>query len=157
MTGSATRWPIAIVALLGLTVVANAYLWYRASEPTPLESDYYRRAVDWDSTMAQATRNQALGWRLTGDLGGDGRLVARVTGRDGRPIVGASVRVSGFPIAHADGVLQAVLAPSGDRYAGLVPLPRRGLYELRFEVIAGGDRFTAALRGTPGAAFEPKP
>ncbi len=157
MISPAARWPVAIVAALTVTAGANGYLLYRATETAaPLESDYYRKAVAWDSTMAQARSNELLGWRVTASVAPDGRVVARIVDRAGHPILGATVHVEGFPIAHADGGITAVLLPTGLGYEGLVPLRYGSLHELRFEVAAGGERFTSMLRGSPGAPFSEK-
>jgi nitrogen fixation protein FixH len=153
-----TRWPIGVAAVLAITVGANAYLLYRATEaPSPIESDYYRKAIEWDSTMAQARRNQALGWHLRGRLDRDGHLLARVTTRDERPIAGATVVVEAFSVALADGGAPVALPPVGSAYEGRVPVAGPGLYELRFDVVSGSDRFTSVLRGLPGGPLEAKP
>lgn len=151
-------WPVAIIGVLGVTVAANGVLLYEANrgDATALETDYYRKAIQWDSTAAQATRNVALGWRLTGSLGPTGRIAVRLVDRDGAPIDGAVVSLEGFAIAHGTGDFRATMTEAADHeYAGAVALAHGGLHEVRFIVTRGGERFTATLRGTPGGDLTP--
>lgn len=149
---SARMWPIAVVAMLAVTVAANVVLLVQAGdrEAATIEPDYYRKAVEWDSTLAQRARNAALGWTLEAALGASGAedasLTVRVADRAGAPIAGARVAVEAFhnrvPLP-VRGVLRPV---SPGRYAGTLPLRRPGLWELRFEVVRAGERFTATAR-----------
>ncbi len=152
-------WPIALGTVLTLTVAANGFLFFQATRDggMPIESDYYRKAVAWDSTMAQAVRNRTLGWRVEAALDRDGVLSVDLTDRTGVPVTGAAVSVDGFPIAFVDGGFTAALtADTGQRYRGSVTLTHTGLHELRVQAVRGTDRFTAVLRGAPGAAWAPK-
>jgi hypothetical protein len=159
MIKRAAFWPTAIIGVLAVTVVANGFLFYEAnrSDGAAIESDYYRKAVDWDSTVAQAGRNRQLGWTVDASLSESGRLEARVRSADGSTIEGAVVAVEGFPIAFADGTFSTVLGATGaHEYDAAVRLVHRGLHELRFSVTKGADRYTAVLRGIPGTPFAPK-
>lgn len=151
-------WPVSIVGVLGLTVIANGFLLYEATRPgtEAVEPDYYRKAVNWDSAMAQARENVALGWRVEGRLEPGGRLTLSLTDAVGAPLAGAQVAVEGFALAQASRVYHAILGidPAG-RYQGAVPSPRRGLHEVRVTVVRGRDRFTAVLRGVPGGRLVP--
>ena len=158
MLGKGAWWPVAIVGVLTVTVGANGYLLYRATQgAAPMERDYYLKAVAWDSTMAQRERNAGLGWRVLATLQPSGRLTARVTDRAGEPVDGATVRVEGFPIAYADGDLAATLTLAGDQYEATVAVRHQGMYELRFTIERTSERYTATLRGVPGEPFAPKP
>jgi len=151
-------WPVAIAGVLGVTVVANGFILYEANHgPTAIEGDYYRKAVDWDSTLAQEERNSELGWTITASLDRTGRLVAHLANQAGRPIEGARMTVEGFAIAYEDGFTTSLGPEPGAQYGGQIPLTHGGLHELRFLVHRGRDRFTAVLRGAPGAAFVTKP
>lgn len=152
--GLARLWPVAIVGVLALTVGANGYLLYRASDaPMPLERDYYRKAVAWDSAMTQAAENTELGWEIEASLDDAGHLEVLIRDRAGTPILDATVSVDGFPIAYGDGEFSARLESGAGQYTATAPIRRAGQHELRFVAVRGGDRFTAALRGWPGAAF----
>jgi nitrogen fixation protein FixH len=151
---SARAWPVAITLALAAVVVVNIRVAMIAGgDPSfAIEPDYYRKAVAWDSTMAQTRANQALQWTLTQRLGpfaADRGATLDVTLRDehGAPISDAVVTVSALHIARATDVSTATLihASAGD-YVATLPVQRAGRWELRFEVTRGADRFTALAR-----------
>jgi FixH len=151
---AATGWPIALAGVLGVTVIANVFLLYAANDRNAavVEPDYYRKAVAWDSTAAQLGVDAALGWSIDArfdpiDVHGDAQLHVRVTDRDGMPLAGARIVCTGI---HN---LDAGHRPEADGTAdtlGEAALPfrhvRPGLWELRFVVTHGTDRFTGSLR-----------
>lgn len=155
-------WPMIIGAVLLLDVAVGVTLIRVAgNDPTgAIEPDYYRKAVTWDSTMAQADRNRALGWTVSPALDAIGdrsrpTLSVILHDAEGVPITGARVRVEAMPIAHANDVLEAALA-EGDsgRYEARLPVEASGLWEVRMVARRGRDRFTADFRldATPGRA-----
>ncbi|MGE0556130.1 MAG: FixH family protein [Gemmatimonadales bacterium] len=151
-------WPIALAGVLGLTVVANGVLVYQATRagPAATEPDYYQRALDWDSTMAQARVNLELGWRVSGRLTGDGRVELAVSDRDGAPIALARIDGEGFALAGGD-AYRLSLAPIGDgNYEGRLGDRRAGLHEIRLTIRTDDHRVTAVLRGSPGSALVPR-
>ncbi|MBL8989737.1 MAG: FixH family protein [Gemmatimonadetes bacterium] len=159
MKWKATAWPFAVIAVLALTVAANGFILYEANRgQAAFEPDYYRKALLWDSTMAQAGRNAALGWKLEASLGTDGRLTVTLVDAAGTPIRDARIAVEGFPIAFETGGFAATLpADDSTGYGATVPVVRAGLHELRFSILRGADRFTTVLRGEPGQPLSPKP
>jgi len=150
---AARLWPLAIVGVLVITVGANAVLLYQASgrDAAAIEPDYYRKAVAWDSTLAQQAKNAALGWRLDAAFGAPERdgtpLTVRLADARGMALADAAITVEAIHNAEGSRRLHAALRPaSGGAYAALLPLAHRGLWELRFEVVRHGERFTATLR-----------
>lgn len=148
-----TLWPLGIVAVLGITVGVNLAVYYVANDDPSLaiEKDYYRKAVNWDSTMAQARVNEALGWRLTPSLGAftparGADIRVRLTDSTGAPIAGATVKVSAFYNARANQIVDTTLAPATDGYEGRLRVNHSGVWELRFEVTRGDARFTSTSR-----------
>jgi nitrogen fixation protein FixH len=81
------RYPGMVVAILGLSVVSQIFLFRAAfSNGGPqIEHDYYTRAVSFDEAQNMRDRRDALGWRVSATPNHDG-LVVRVQGRDGAPI-----------------------------------------------------------------------
>jgi hypothetical protein len=145
--------------VLGTTVAANGVLLYEANkgDSMGIESDYYRKAVAWDSTLAQALTNQRLGWQVEGtfDPPRQGRSMLHITAadRNGAPIVGAEARVEGFAIAHAHSEIEAAMTGTGPgRFELEVPVARVELHEFRLQLSRGSERFTATLRCTSGEA-----
>jgi nitrogen fixation protein FixH len=146
-------WPVGIVGLLVSGAAANIGFMIVANRDASfaVEPDYYRKAVDWDRTMAQEARNAELGWRVSARLepidGGRARLVARVADRDGRPVTDAAVVAEAFPSARARDIASFTLAPAGPDGAYVVTLTRArpGLWELRLRVTRGEQVFTRTL------------
>jgi nitrogen fixation protein FixH len=152
-------WPLALVAVLAVTVGANAVLFWVANrgEGPSVERDYYRRAVACDSTLAERARSRALGWRVAAALSppaaGQGTLDLTVTDADGAPVSGARVRVEGVAIAHARLRLDAPLSEVGaGRYAVRLAVERTEWHEFRLTVERDPARFAARLRCLPGEA-----
>lgn len=146
-------WPIAIVAILTLTVGANFAIYYVANDDQgiAIEPDYYRKAVAWDSTMAQARENRVLGWHVTPSLaaftGRDGaELRVTLTDSTGAAISGATVKVVAFYNARAGEISDTTLVPERGGYGGRLPVHHGGIWELRFDVTRGGVRFTSTSR-----------
>ena len=146
-------WPIGVAAVLALTVGVNIWVAVIAGDDPSfaVEQDYYKKAVSWDSTLAQQRNNERLGWRLVPALGLVTRGAAtplniRLVDSTGTPISDATVRVSAFYNARAGTILEATLAPDATGYATHLPIAHAGAWELRFDVRRGSDRFTAISR-----------
>jgi nitrogen fixation protein FixH len=147
-------WPIAVTMILGSTVAANVWVATIASDDPSfaIEQDYYRKAVGWDSTLAQARENRRLGWSLTPALdpvgsAGGARLRATLTDSMGTPISDATVRVSAIHISRANDVYRLTLVPTGPgAYGARLDTRRAGQWELRFDVTAGAMHFTEVVR-----------
>jgi nitrogen fixation protein FixH len=147
-------WPIAITTVLATTVAANIWVMRIASDDPSfaIEPDYYRKAVEWDSTLVQARQDSILGWRLTPELQvvaatGKTQLTATLTDSTGAPISGAVVKVSALPVARANEVHEVTLAAAGaGEYMAQLDSRREGRWELRFDVRARSVRFTEVAR-----------
>lgn len=149
----ATLWPAAVVAVLAITVGANAWLMWKARDPNGavIEPDYYRKAVAWDSLAARQGRSDALRWSADATIGPAARGLARVraTLADslGVPVAGAAVRLEAV---HNLAAAHPVLAPLAETAPGVyeaeTALDRPGLWELRLTATRGADVFLARLR-----------
>ncbi len=163
LLGRERRWPTLIaVALLGNVALGVVLIRVAGGdEHFAVEPNYYRKAVDWDSTAAQAERNRALGWEVTPQLaalaaGTAPTLHLLVRTGAGAPVIGATVSLEAMPVAYADEVLRAVL-PASDalgRTSVPVGMARTGLWELRLSVLRGTERFTTNLRLDVSASRE---
>ncbi len=155
----ARLWPLAVVAVLAVTVGANVFLLVAAHgrDAAVVERDYYRRAVAFDSTLAAERRSDALGWRVAVELGrpdagGSAPLRVQVTDRAGTPVDGAQVRVTAVHNRAAAHPVTAPLARVGiGAYAGTLPLGRRGLWELDLEATRGAERYLRRLSCDTGS------
>lgn len=150
--GRGWLWPLGLALALALSAGGNVVFMVLASRDASfaVEPDYYRKALDWDRTMAQASANRALGWMATVDevvpAPGGRRLVVRLIDREGRPVDGAQVTVEGRHGARAAEVVHGRLAGAGQgRYAAELPLGRAGLWELRVRAERAAQVFTQRL------------
>lgn len=150
-------WPVAIVGVLAITVAANVVLIVMANDPkaSVVEPDYYRKAVAFDSTMAERAADQKLGWRMEAALGvpsGEGAtLEARLLDATGTPLDGAVVTVLAVHNLDAAQLIPGNLVGTGSgRYAGVLPLSHAGRWELRFVVQRGAQRFHCDLHQDTG-------
>lgn len=159
MSGGTTRdrrgwyWPVLVVALLLCSVVPNVLLFVAAnSDPGfAVEENYYKKALAWDSTMAQERHDAELGWdasvRATPGVAGSVVLTAMVRDRDGKVVTPDSIGVEAFHNGRAAHILRAMFEPGGDgSFAAALPMRRPGLWELRIDVRRGDDRFTQVIR-----------
>ena len=149
-------WPTIIIAALGGHVILGVTLMrVAAADPHfAVEPDYYRRAVGWDTTQAQARRSRESGWRVVPSLGaftGEPlQLTLTVTDSLGQGIDSATVRVGIRSVAHAGPQTAVALAPAAGtgHYAAHVPVTHIGLWDLFVEVDRGAQRVTNRLRVT---------
>jgi hypothetical protein len=146
-------WPIGIVVVLGLTVGVNIWVAVVAGDDPSfaVEQDYYKKAVTWDSTLAQQRMNERLGWRLVSVLGSVSRgastpLSVRLVDSAGAPIADATIEVSAFYNARAGTVIRATMTGDAAGYEARLPISHTGAWELRFDVHRGAERFTAVSR-----------
>ena len=156
------RWPLFIVGLLALQILFGIFfVWRATSDPSfAVEEDYYRKAVNWEETQAQRSRNQALGWSVDERLvpppvlGGKPTLEVTLTDAEGQPISGATVEVETFHNVRASAVLRAVLVEREPGvYAAEMAMTRPGLWEIRTTVDHAGERFTHATK----SHLDPRP
>lgn len=149
---AAKAWPLAIVGVLALTVVANAVLLWAASDRSAgaTEPDYYRKGVAWDSTLALEERSDALGWTVEAGIAapasGGAEVRVRLRTADGAPIEGARVEVEAVHNLEADHHLSGALVERAPgEYAARFALRHAGRWELRVRAERGADRFARTL------------
>lgn len=153
-------WPVAIILVLGTTVVANLALFWAANHDPGFaaEPDYYQRAVTWDSTVAQRARNAELGWQVAATIepprkDGGAIVTVELGDRAGAPIDGAAVRIDASHNASAGRIVSIELLPAGaGRYQGTIPLAAAGFWRLELTATHGAERFQTRLSRETGRA-----
>jgi nitrogen fixation protein FixH len=141
-------WPAALAGVLAVTVLGNiAVYWIANDDPSfAVEPNYYQRAVDWDSTMAQRARSAALGWvadaRLAPPANGQAALLVHLRTRDGAALDSADVRAEASFNARGADLFEVRLTPLGaGLYSGTLPSARAGLWRVDLSAVHGADRF----------------
>jgi nitrogen fixation protein FixH len=147
-------WPIGVATILALTVAANIWVAFIANDDPSfsIENDYYRKAVGWDSTMAQMRENARLAWRVEPKFdeftaNGGATLRVRLSDSGGMPIPGATVRVAALYNARAGQILEGTMsADTPATYALHLPVAHPGEWEVRFDIHRGSERYTSTVR-----------
>jgi len=156
------QWPVLIGLALAFTVGVNVVMLFAAgSDPngTVVEQDYYRKAVEWDRTMARRAASAALGWTASATLGAMGVATGAAVAPDVRALRVELRDASGTAIADADVSATLIhnreastpvaiaLEPVGDgSYAASAALTHSGQWEVRVVARRGTERFETSLR-----------
>lgn len=166
------QWPVLVSLALAFTVGVNVVMLFAAgADPngTVVEPDYYRKAVEWDRTMARRAASEALGWTAAATLGaiGDAEDATSATGAtagvgtgDGTRMLSVELRdASGATIADADvsatlihnreastPVVLTLRAVGAGRYEAAGALVHAGQWEVRVVARRGPARFETSLR-----------
>jgi len=150
-TGRTIRlWPGLVFVLLGLNisiVCVTIYAAHIRPASFAVESEYDRKALNWDETVRQRRHDADLGWTVGIVSTADGKLQVALSDKQNRPIDGASVEVEAFHHARAGAKVvvtcSASLAGSG-QYIASMPIETPGLWEFRFTVKCGAEVYTHA-------------
>jgi nitrogen fixation protein FixH len=135
-----------VTLALGFTVGVNFVMLFAASSDpngTVVEPDYYRKAVEWDRTMARRSASVELGWIARASLSETaGVLNVQLADSSGAHIADAEVTATLIHNREASTPLIVSLTAAGNgAYAVDVPSLRSGLWEVRVVARRGGDRF----------------
>lgn len=148
------QWPVLVTLALGFTVGVNVVMLFAASKDpngTVVEPDYYRKAVEWDRTMARRAASDSLGWTARAALGpltNDERAL-RVELRDAEGAAIADADVSATLIHNREAstpVSVSLHAAEGGAYVGSATLTPSGQWEVRIVARRGVARFETSLR-----------
>lgn len=155
-------WPFLLAGGMLAIVGVNTVMLFVANgdrNGSVVEPDYYRKAVAWDSTMAERAASDSLGWHAEVELdarAGSGVLLElRITDAAGAAVRGATVTATLIhnvdAARHVDVALDEV---GGGRYTAAAPLAHAGRWEVRIAADRGGARFVTTRHtdlAVPGA------
>lgn len=156
--GLGKHWPWFLVTLLTFGCGMNIYMVIVAvNDPSfAIEKNYYKKAIDWDKTMAQNSMNAQLKWRL--DLKTEPVLVnkkarlqfkVKVFDRNGKLLPDVHVSAEVFHNARSRRRSNVDLVRrSNNVHQGDISFHRRGLWVFHFTVVKGKLQFTQKLRRT---------
>jgi nitrogen fixation protein FixH len=142
-------WPGMIFGLIGLNFFVVGVTVYAASARRAsfaVEPDYDRKALHWEESTRQAARNAELGWNISVERIGDGKLAVGLLDKAGKVIKGAGIEVEAFHHARAGKRLSVSLSQAADgNYEGDLAVDIPGLWDFRFTVRHEKETFTATL------------
>lgn len=135
-----SRWiPWAFVGGMSVVIAVNMVLvWFAITTFTGVTVPRsYERGRGYDAVLAEAARQDALGWRAEVTLVG-GRLAVVATDREGRGVAG---RIEGVLLRPLEGTeIPLVFAPTGGgRWAAEVAPPKRGQWEARLTLFGPNE------------------
>lgn len=153
------RWPAFIVAILGMSITAQAILVYFATRPDAPrpEKDFYDRSLAWDEDQAVVEASRQLGWRVAIDVPTGVEYVAgmaqpvdiQVADRGGAPVTGLAGRIAAIRPADtrlSNGAVLSELLYAPGRYRALLRFPAEGLWEIGLDASQGSLRFVHRAR-----------
>lgn len=135
-----SRWiPWAFVGAFAVVFAVNMLMiYYALSTFTGVTvSRSFERGRGYDAVLAEAARQDALGWRAEVTLAG-GLLSVTATDRDGRPLAG---RIEGVLRRPLEGVeIPLTFGPRGTgRWAAEVAPAQRGQWDARLTLFGPGE------------------
>ena len=147
-------WPIGVAVILGATVVANlAVMRLASTDPAfAIEPDYYKKAVAFDSTLAEARESFALGWTATSTIAmskgvGESTLTVALDDAQQQPISGATVTVVALANARSgDRLTSSLREVAPGRYESTIAARFAGQWEVRVDAVRGGEHFVTSTR-----------
>lgn len=144
MLSPKARWTIAIVGLLGLSVLINAIMLVVAvSDPSfAVESGYEQKAQNYDAYKKELRDSEALGWTATVTTKPIARYDVQVTLQlrdvSDQPVEGAAIELSAFHNARAANKLApSLVEKEPGTYVGRAPMRADGVWV--FDVVATRD------------------
>jgi hypothetical protein len=152
LPGAGRLWPWAPALLLGsLLGTELVVLWCVLDDPTfSFESDYYRKAVDWDARRARQRQSDQLGWlaQASAATSASGSVLSvRLLDARGAAICGAQVHAIAFHNARAARELAFSLhEESPGLYRAPLGSTRAGLWEVRLSATRALDVYESTLR-----------
>ena len=146
-----TAWsyfPYAMAGALGFVVVVNIGMVWSAVQTFPgvAALDVFDYSNSYDTVLAQAAREAALGWtvRPVGEAASQA-LVLRDNGD--RPLTGATVTAQARRPVGPDMLTPLVFSEDvPGHYAATQPLPAPGQWELRVTIVQAGQTLHATRR-----------
>lgn len=143
-------FPLGVVVAMGIVVAVNAGMIYAALSSFPGaagDDRSFALSNHYDVVLDQARRDAALGWNVTAGTDAAGRPIVAVTGRDGRPLGGATIAGSAVrPLGAADTHALAFHETEVGRYVADRGLPMPGQWELTLSIASGGHDLAATRR-----------
>jgi nitrogen fixation protein FixH len=136
-----------VAAFLAVTAVNGVMIYLAIESSTGVVAERpYEDGLRFNDTLVAAAEQSSLGWTVSPGFEG-GVLSVRVTGADGRPLLGARV-VAAFQRPLDESLAATIpLEPRDGAYAAVVDLPLPGAWDvtIRIEHAEGTYRLVRRL------------
>lgn len=145
-------WPGMVVAILGLSVVANIVLVTAAQSDggAQIIDNYYEKAVNWDQHQADLQRVREMGWTVDILVGpaAERRAVRFVMhDKNGAPLNGLRPHVVVTSPAKLEPIADVELTPAGlGIYAAEMAIPHAGVWDFALTAPLGDGDFITTKR-----------
>lgn len=146
-------WPLAIVGLLSLSVVASLLTVFaaRSDGGAQVIDDYYHKAATWDSTHALQASSEALGWQIhitTESTEGTARFIRlQVTSQDAQPVTGLHGTLAAFRPHLAQIIDETELIETAPGiYQQAINMAQPGLWDFEIRAIHDNTPFSKRIR-----------
>ncbi|MEO8000018.1 MAG: FixH family protein [Gemmatimonadaceae bacterium] len=134
-----SAWPIGVSVILGVTVIGNlAVMRIANSDPSfAIESDYYQKAVNFDSTISLERKSATLGWTTVSNIAFDSsatttRLTVSIVDKAHQPVTGLTVNVDALFNARANEIQHLRLPETSPGvYSAPIGVGHAGEWEVR--------------------------
>ncbi len=141
------RWiPLVFCAGMVVVVAVNAVMVAIAllSDNGLVDDRPFARGLAYNRVIAEAERQDALGWRVEVSVapepGAQARVAVRLTSRDGAPLAGA--RIEGAllrPVERLEPVAFAPVERAPGLQEAIIALPRRGQWDVSLAIHRDGE------------------
>lgn len=147
--------PAVVLGLLGghMVFIFTAITLGTGDPSFAVVPDYYEKAVDYDERKALLAQSAEMGWSIEltpagqADAAGQRDLFVQFRGRDGQPVRGLSVQVTGYHVARAKQTvtMQCIEVVPG-QYVGSARIMREGFWQFAVDAEVGDQRFASEVR-----------
>jgi len=140
--------PWYIVLFFVVQAVAFAWFYHVATRSFTglVTEEAYEKGLRYNAVIAQAERQEQLGWTVRMEKAGGGVLIS-LNDREGKPLSGARVRLWLVrPVQSGMDQRLEMTETAPGTYFTAVSVPERGLWEARAHVEKDGHSYQASRR-----------
>lgn len=147
-----SRWrffPWALAGGMGVVMVVNFGMAYTALHTFPGNAgdDGFNLSNHYDKVIDSVARQSAMGWTVVAEADANARPVIRLSGRDGAPLIGASItaraeRPLGDPMVSTPAFTET--APGV--YRAAAALAAKGQWDIELSATARGETVNTTRR-----------
>lgn len=136
-----------VLFFAGLAVLFGWFIHLARSSYTGLVTQQaYEKGIDYNSTIAKAAAQEAMGWHSTVTHTADG-INLTLTDEQGAAVTGATVSLWLFrPVQAAMDIRLPMAEKAAGVYSAVLDLPQRGLWEARILATSGKGEYQTSKR-----------